>query len=680
MTTTFVGLIILLNVETQFRLIDQRTDLRAQHLADIVAEVSIPKFAGRAENDLSAFFEELYEQDDINNIYIVGPRGRLIIAGNEEAARASMANNAFIAEAFATRQTVRSTGDGEISVATPLMHFGEPIGAIFLELCQKSLNGEVRTVWQTNLWAGLIFIIVGSWLANLLARHLTGPLTDLTVATKRAANGDLDQVLDIRSNDELEELSSSFNTMLQTIRTSMSEIHRVAYEDKLTGIPNRGWLNMHLEKLARQADHPEFAVMFLDLDRFKLVNDTHGHHIGDLLLREFADRLRSCMADLGLKQRVVGSNDMAQIDLAADEAILARLGGDEFTLVVPADRAERLAERIIAALDKPVVLDGRRLTASTSIGIALCPAHANCREDLLKAADIAMYQAKSAGRRTYAFYDHSNFAQLQANLDLEQDLTRAIHEDEFDLYLQPQFDLSSDRVIGAEALIRWQHPVRGLIAPGEFLLVAAAAGLMPIIGQIMLRKTIQATARINARRKDPLTLAVNIAIEELDQEGFADAVARMLKFYGASADALEIEITEGTAMEENARVVQQVAMLRALGIRLAIDDFGMGYSNLSRLKELAFETLKIDRSLVEGVGDDDAADSLFLTIIELAEAIDARVVAEGVETAEQREFLRGTNCHSYQGYLGGRPIPADRFEDWISENGVIDYAAQSDAA
>ncbi|MBV6659114.1 MAG: EAL domain-containing protein [Devosiaceae bacterium] len=680
MTTLFVATVVLLNVQTQVQLVEQRAQLRAAHLTELSSAVSIPALSEGNMRELRIFFSELYEQDDVERILIVDNDARMIVSGSQADERGATVLDPLLTEALGTGEIQARTAGTEMLVAAPLRDGDQVIGALQLELCQKAMLGEVRTVWQNNVLLGIIFILLGSWLSNLLARRLTGPLTNLTEATRKAAQGDLDQSISVRSNDELEGLANSFNRMLETIRESLAEIHRVAYEDKLTGIPNRAWLNRHLERLATEASQTAFAVMFLDLDRFKHVNDTHGHHVGDLLLREFASRLRTAMLELGLKPRTVGSRDGQLINIAEREGVLARLGGDEFTMIVPADVAERLAERIMLALDKPVLLDGRRITTSTSVGIALHPEHASCRENLLKAADIAMYQAKSAGRRTYAYYDHSNFAQLQANLDMEEDLNRAIHEDEFELYLQPQFLVGSNAVIGAEALIRWQHPTRGLLSPGDFLPVAASAGLMPIIGQIMLRKTIQATARINAGRKDPLTLAVNIAIEELDQEGFADAVARMLKFYGAPASTLEIEITEGTAMEENARVIQQVAMLRGLGVQLAIDDFGMGYSNLARLKELAFETLKIDRTLVEGLGSDPASEALFVTILELAEAIEARVVAEGVETDAQRVFLRDSACHAYQVYLGGRPIPASRFQDWIAQNGVLDYAAKDEAA
>ena len=678
LTVAFVGTVIQLNVDTQLRLIEQRTELRATYIADLVSGVSMSAMARGDLAELEPFYLGHSQQPDIETIFLLDAEGRLLVSGDAGQQRGMVVADPLAWTALASGTVVTERQGALIRTAAPVRAGDAIAGVLRFDLSRTALLGEVRAVWQSNLVAGLAFVVIGSWLSWLLAGRLTVALDRLTRATRAATAGDLDQKIMLRSNDEFEVLSTSFSAMLDTIQHSMAEIHRVAYEDKLTAIPNRAWLNRQLEVLAApDSKAGEFAVMFLDLDRFKQVNDTHGHHVGDLLLQVFAGRLNTCMLALGLKPRVVGREDGRAVAIARNEGILARLGGDEFTIVVPTMVAQPLAETIISALDVPITLDGRRLTTSTSIGIALYPEHGRSRESLLKCADIAMYQAKSAGRRTFAYYDHSNFERLQANIDLEEDLNRAIHGDEFELYLQPQFRVSDDEVIGAEALIRWRHPQRGLLSPADFLPVAQAAGLMPIIGQIMLRKTIQATARINRERTTPLILAVNIAIEELDQEGFTDAVARMLKFYGAQADALEIEITEGTAMEENARIVQQVAMLRALGVRLAIDDFGMGYSNLARLKELAFETLKVDRALIEGIGEDAASGTLFLTILEMAEAIEARVVAEGVETEGQRAFLRNSACQSYQGYLGGRPVPADRFEEWIAAHGVADYGCEA---
>lgn len=676
----FVGTVIVINVDNYTKIIETRAELRGDHFTDLVKELFVSNEMQLSPRGVDLFLRSYYEQEQIDAVYVADRDGNVLHAGGQSAPGKTLEADQLFQSVLQNGDPARSWAGSTFQIAAPFTARNGDNLIVRVDVYSKAMRAEIRGVVQSNLLAGLVFMVFASILSSLLARGLTEPLGRLTEATQKAADGDLNQTIIVRSNDELEVLADSFNIMLDTIQESISEIHRVAYEDKLTCIPNRAWLNKQLGRLTRELDPTEnrFAVMFLDLDRFKQVNDTHGHHVGDLLLKEFADRLHGCMQSLNLKPRHVGKDDGRLLSVSDNEAVIARLGGDEFTLIVPRRAAEPLARTIISELDQPVLLDGRRLATSTSIGIALFPDHGTSREDLLKAADVAMYEAKSAGRRTFAYYNHRNFEKLKANIDLEDDLQRAIHEDQFELYLQPQFSVDEDRVIGAEALIRWQHPSRGILAPGSFLHVAASAGLLPIIGQIMLRKTIRATARLNENRETPLILAVNIAIEELDQEGFADAVARMLKFYGAKPETLEIEITEGTAMEEKERVVQQVAMLRSMGVRLAIDDFGIGYSNLGRLKELAFETLKIDRALVEGIGEDQASDSLFMTVLEMADAIRARVVAEGVETATQRDFLRGTSCQSYQGFLMGKPIPASQFQSSIAANGTIDYRDHGD--
>jgi EAL domain-containing protein (putative c-di-GMP-specific phosphodiesterase class I) len=252
---------------------------------------------------------------------------------------------------------------------------------------------------------------------------------------------------------------------------------------------------------------------------------------------------------------------------------------------------------------------------------------------------------------------------------LERDLEHAVENDCFQMYLQPQFEVDGTQPVGAEALIRWEHPDRGTVPPNVFLPVAASIGLLPKIGNLMIAKAIKAASQLNQGPGKRLTISVNVTIEDLNESGFADSVKHLLDRYDVDPTTLEIEVTESTAMEEGALVQQQVDELRKLGVRFAIDDFGMGYSNLGRLKALAFETLKIDRSLITGIGEDPASESLLYTILDMAKAIHADVVAEGIETADQLAFLRNAGCRYYQGYYGGKPMQADDFIAWVDTRG-----------
>lgn len=668
----FVVAVLAINVQTQRLLLAERETLNVDHLLNLTKEVSTPHLLTGDTAALEIFFEELLARDDILSALLVDADGLVVVAGSyEETPFLSTTDDPLIQNALETgiRQAALSEGDLSQEVAGPIIVGDQLIGVLRVSLCNKALRRDIQTVFVTNLALGILFFFVAMIMCGALARRLTEPLSRLTAVTQEVAAGDLDQTIDVRADGEIGVLADGLSTMLETVRSSMREVNRVAYEDKLTGVPNRSWLNHQLEHLAR--DHAEsetgFALMFLDLDKFKAVNDTHGHHVGDLLLRAFSRRLARCMREEGLTIEGVGPSDH-MIALNQNEGALARLGGDEFTLLVPVDKADALASRITAAMGKAFRLEGCHLTNSTSIGIALFPQHATSREHLLKCADVAMYQAKRSARNSHRYYDHSSHTKMMERSALERDLEAAVETDAFQMALQPQFIVQSGQVVGAEALVRWEHPNRGFVPPDVFLPVAASIGLLPRIGNLMMAKAIKAAAEINKGRERPLTVAVNVAIEELNDESFADTVKHLLDRYDAAPETLEIEITESTAMEKSALVERQVAELRALGLRFAIDDFGMGYSNLGRLKALAFETLKIDRSLVLGIGEDPASESLLYTIFDMAKAIQADVVVEGIETADQLAFLREAGCKYYQGYYGGKPMKADLFADWVAEH------------
>lgn len=667
----FVVAVLAINVQTQRLLLAERETLHIDHLLRLTKEISTPHLLTDDTAALEVFFEELLAQDDILSAFLVDASGLVVVGGSyDEIPFLSTIDDPLIDQARETgvRQVQFNEGEAAQEVAGPIFVGDQLIGVLRVSLCNKALQRDVQTIFVTNLALGILFFFVAMIVCHALARRLTEPLSRLTVITQEVAAGDFDQAIDTRGDGEIGVLADGLNTMLETVRSSMLEIHRVAYEDKVTGVPNRSWLNNQLEHLALHYTQSEtgFAVMFLDLDNFKATNDTHGHHVGDLLLRGFSRRLARCMREQGLTLLDVTRDERHLADFSINEAALARLGGDEFTLIVPSDKANALAAHIVSEMARPFRVEGCQLSNTTSIGIALFPTHATSREHLLKCADIAMYQAKRCGRNTHRFYNHATHTKMKERSAFEHDLERAVEQNGFQMYLQPQFEVQSGKLDGAEALIRWEHPTKGPVAPDVFLPVAASMGLLPKIGQLMLAKAIEATANINRNREEHLAIAVNVAIEELNDDGFADMVKHLLDLHDANPRTLEIEVIESTAMEESVIVESQVAQLRAIGVRFAIDDFGMGYSNLGRLKALAFETLKVDRSLITGIGEDPASESLVHTILDMAKAIDADVVAEGIETAEQLAFLRETSCGYYQGYYGGKPMPAESFTRWVA--------------
>ncbi|NDR59102.1 putative bifunctional diguanylate cyclase/phosphodiesterase [Aliiruegeria sabulilitoris] len=670
--TAIVAAVILINVQTQLQLVRERLELRLLHLLEIATEVSLPYLIEGRAAELDIIFEELRNQPDLIDIFIIDQDGIMVVESEEQDDIDFLkpANDPLAERAAETSEIQRLDLPEIRKVAKPLMIGNVNYGTLRLDFDPRGVRSEIAKVWSRNALGGVLFVLVGLFTSNIVAIRLVGPLNRLTHATERAANGDLDQSICVRTNDEIERLASSFNTMLVALRRSIQEIHEVAYRDKLTGVPNRAWLGQQLEQIAIEASAKEerFSVLFLDLDDFKSVNDNHGHHVGDQLLVLFAHRLRCCVSEIGLSALNVGSDRNAAKYRFDGDAVVARLGGDEFTIIVPSILCRELVERIIEAMQSEFVLEDLGLRATTSIGVANFPEHAPNSELLLKHADVAMYQAKRAGRNTFAFYDGDQHKLTIERLELAAEIRGAVEQDQFIIFLQPQFLVATGQVSGAEALVRWNHPTRGILCPDMFLPVAAGAGLLPEIGRLVVRKTLKAAFEILPCVSVPLTFAVNLSVDELADEAFVEELLWQIDGANLPRGTIEIEITENTAMTDGAAIERQLERLRLVGTRLAIDDFGVGYSNLGRLKGLAFDTLKLDRSLLQDVGEDEEAENLMATILAMAQVMKADVVAEGIETRTQLSVLEKYHCRHYQGYLGARPMPVDRFEKWLRAN------------
>jgi diguanylate cyclase (GGDEF)-like protein len=430
------------------------------------------------------------------------------------------------------------------------------------------------------------------------------------------------------------------------------KLYQQAHFDALTKLPNR---ELFADRLSQEIIHAhreehKVALLFIDLDRFKQVNDTLGHSIGDKLLQHTAERLNTCVRDTDT---------------------VARLGGDEFTLIIsnikgPKD-ASVIAENAIKKLAEPLTINGHELFINSSIGISIYPDDGNSVEELLRNADAAMYRAKEQGRGRHQFFEEKMNAEDLERTSIERDLRFAIERNEFSLRYQPQIDLSSGKIIGAEALLRWNHPERGFVSPEIFIPIAEDNGLIEIIGEWVLRT---ACTQFTAWKDNNIHLkriAVNVSSRQFLQNEFVAVVNKILVETDMSAKNLEIEITETLLMEDRIDTITILNKLSAMGISLSIDDFGTGYSSLSYLKRLPVDALKIDRSFMEGIPTDDDAIAISASIIALAHTLNKKVIAEGVETVEQLSLLRNKNCDVGQGYYFNKPLKALEFEAYLSE-------------
>ena len=436
-------------------------------------------------------------------------------------------------------------------------------------------------------------------------------------------------------------------------KTAEDRIETLAFSDPLTGLPNRRLLMDRLEQAMASATRHghQDALLFVDLDDFKTINDTLGHDKGDLLLKQIAQRLSSCVRE--------GDT-------------VARLGGDEFVVLLnglsenapeAAAQAQVVAQKILDALGQPYELDGRGHYSSASVGITLFGGNQReAIEEPLKRAELAMYQAKAAGRSALRFFEPEMYTAVLSRASLEFDLRQALAQGQFLLYYQPQC-ADGDRLIGVEALVRWQHPQRGLVSPLEFIPVAEASGLILPLGQWVLR-TACAQLALWANRAEvaPLTIAVNVSARELRQPNFVDQVLSILQESGANPSRLKLELTESILVDNVEDTIVKMRALRESGVRFSLDDFGTGYSSLSYLKRLPLDQLKIDRSFVVNIFTDRDDAAIAKMVVALAQSLELEVIAEGVENEAQWDFLASVGCRNYQGYLFSKPLPIEEFE------------------
>jgi diguanylate cyclase (GGDEF)-like protein len=500
-----------------------------------------------------------------------------------------------------------------MGIAIVGMHY---TGMAAAEFSIGSICGAARAGFNTG-WLALLVIIV--------------TMAILAIAL-------IISVLDMR-------LESRTSKLAVSLAEANQELTYLALHDNLTKLPNRALLEERLKQAIGRADREKkrFALMFLDLDGFKAVNDAYGHGVGDLLLVEMAGRI-------GLRIRM--------------QDTISRVGGDEFVLLADAGEptdAAALAANLLAIIREPFQVAEHELRMSMSIGIAMYPGNGATQHELLTNADAAMYHAKSLGRDSFCFFDASMNSHVHAHLELMQDLRRAVDRQELILYYQPKFEAPNGPAMGAEALVRWQHPTRGLIQPDDFIPVAEKTGLIIAIGEWVLDEACRQVREWHDAGRTDWTMAVNLSPVQFGHPGLIQMVQTTLERHALNPNCLTLEITESTAMRDADASVVILQQLHEMGVRIAIDDFGTGYSSLLYLKRLPATELKIDRGFVRNLAHDSEDRAIVSAIVALGQTLDLKIVAEGVETEAQQEFLTNLGCDSLQGFLFGRPMPPAQF-------------------
>lgn len=467
--------------------------------------------------------------------------------------------------------------------------------------------------------------------------------------------------------------NGDFSHMLGTIQDitertdAQAQIHNLAYYDLVTGLPNRAQLHERLHFVLQNAERAEsqFALLFLDLDHFKQVNDTLGHDAGDDLLKQVSERLTAVVRD---SDSVVRTSEEDEDDLAHQHTV-ARLGGDEFVVLLGqvnrAEDAARVAQRIAATISEPYAISDNEVSVTTTIGISVYPADGTDSETLMKHADVAMYHAKEQGRNGYQFYSRGIHEQALARFSMERELKTAIENDELMLVYQPKIDFQDGRVVGVEALVRWEHPDNGVVSPAEFIPLAEETGLILPLGQWVLKEGCAQMQRWIDRGVGPFSMAVNCSSVQFTRGDMIGDLQEAIRSSGLDPRWLEVELTESLLIQDIDAGIESLQEMKQLGIQISIDDFGTGFSSLSYLKRLPVDKLKIDQSFVKDLGFDQGDAAIVSAIITLSHNLNLTVVAEGVETQEQFDILRDFRCNEAQGYLISYPMNSADFEIWL---------------
>ncbi|MHB1083428.1 MAG: putative bifunctional diguanylate cyclase/phosphodiesterase [Thiobacillus sp.] len=589
-----------------------------------------------------------------------------------------------LARRFEPDHAFSDVTDGIFDTRDDIVIAGEPYGRVELGVSVRSLQAGIKQARNESIVFAVLVLALVALFSYFLVAYLTRGLNALKGASQHIAAGELGYQVDVHGTDELAQVARSFNAMSLQIRTSYDErlhvedemrklnealeervnqrtvqltslneeLEHQTYHDALTKIPNRMLFEDRLNQavLMLRRKEMEFAVFQIDLDQFKSINDSLGHHVGDVVLQEVSGRMKAVLREMDT---------------------VARMGGDEFALILSGiDNpvgAAIVAQKLIDAIVKPIVIGGHTLYVGASLGIALAPQDGETGEDLLRRADAAMYEAKQTQGGGYVFFREDLEQVAQERNQQLTELRDALANDQMVLHYQPKIDFTSHVISGAEALVRWQHPTRGLVFPDDFIPLAEKSGLIKMLTVVVLKKALAQCAVWQAEGSH-LTMAVNISAINLQDEDFPSRVAELLKEHQAEASWLELEITESAIMTNPVLAIANIKQLSEMGAQISIDDFGTGYSSMTYLKQLMVAKIKIDKSFVMEMATNNSDAVIVRSTIDLGHNLGMKVIAEGVEDVESWDRLKELGCDSAQGYFMSRPLPADQFSEWLVQS------------
>jgi diguanylate cyclase (GGDEF)-like protein len=516
--------------------------------------------------------------------------------------------------------------------------------------------------WSFAILTLSAILLTTAFLYSALKILLIKPIQQLSHAASEMGRGKLLVPIDVDSNDEIGDLANTFKEMGENLNHYHEQVRYVAYHDSLTGLPNRKMFKDYLTRATAEAhrNFQKLAILFLDLDNFKRINDTMGHHAGDKLLKLFADRLSESLRKTDVISHAVNEG--------ASE-LLARLAGDEFIILMPrtagsAD-AQKVAKRILDSLSAPFRINQQDAYVSTSIGIALFPDDGVDSNELLKSADIAMYSAKKLGRNNYQYYSRKMNDEAVYKLMVESHLRHAVENNELELYYQPQMKLSSGLIVGVESLLRWNHDELGQVSPDIFIPIAEEYGLIVPISKWVIQEACRQAKAWQAYNFNGFTLSINISAVHFNGHELETELAKHLQVTGLHPKYIELELTETSILQDPELAINSLNALKEMGLQISLDDFGTGFSSLSYVMKLPVDKIKIDRSFIQNMENDTDAAAIVSAIIAMAHSLNLSVIAEGVEKEAHVQLLGKMQCDIIQGYHFSRPLPASEFEQMI---------------
>ena len=695
--TMFVGVAM----KIQFEAIDRAAQLEAKHVAELIAEAAMENEILRPNLQEYVSRLNLLRKRDVvivdaskKGLADVDPNDVGTIFDHDHGDEVGKTISDGQSRIFIEKNDAHPVGAYQIVVplrrrATDLSQ--APVGAVILEYTaiREELFTEERKEMYLITGVGIVVVVLVAFFGLGTAKRITQPLRDLQRGAQRISAKDYETRVNVVSRDEIGLLGSAFNNMAEELSVSHAELvgyqrelearvtertqqldesntllrqevgqHKLAAEraeylafyDGLTTLPNRTLFSKLLNQaisLTRR-EGKQVAILFVDLDRFKNINDTLGHAAGDSLLQEVGNRLKGCLRE---------------------SDTVARLGGDEFVVLLPelddATHAGVVARKILAAIGKSFVALGHEFRVTASVGVSIFPQDGDDEQSVMKNADIAMYKAKDDGKNNFQFYSAKMNTHSFERLALESSLRRALEQEEFELHYQPKVDANSSKIVGMEALLRWQHPELGMVAPVKFIPIAEETGLIVSIGKWVLKTACKQNVAWQKRGLPQLNMAVNVSGRQFADEDLLNDITSILAETGMSPALLELEITESTLMQDVDKAIGTLKAFRDMGGRLAIDDFGTGYSSLSNLRQFLVDTIKIDGSFIRDLSTHAESRGIAEAIIKMGSTLSLTVVAECVETKAQADFLRENACDEFQGFYFSKAVTAGKFAEML---------------